>query len=194
MDWLWNNSPIINASSTLVIAVFTMIYAAVTIWLAFETRKLRRVQTTPRVTIRAEETIYGFNGYDLTIQNEGAGVAKNVRFRFEGDPSFFRNAFVEGGPPTIPELPIIKNGLDYLEHGQVHRFPLGTVLHGEFSRAAKCPWKFNVQYEDIYGKYYNNDYTVDFAIFLGGIFATNHLEEISDHLKGISKILDSKLR
>lgn len=192
MDWFWHYSPIINASSTLVIAAFTAIYAVVTIWLASETRKLRRVQTTPRVTIRAEETHYGFNGFDLTIQNEGAGVAKNVRFKFEGDPSFFRNAFRGDGPPTIPELPIVKNGLDYLEHGQVFRFPLGTVMPDEFDRAARCPWKFNVQYEDIYGKLYSNDYTVDFAIFSGGMFETNHMQEISDQLKEISTALNSE--
>ena len=191
MDWLLNNSPIVDASSTLVIAVFTVIYAIVTIWLAIETRMLRRVHTKPRVNIRVEADHTGRPGYELTVQNEGQGVAKNVRFYFEGDPTYFRTSWVNNAPPEIPDLPIIKNGLAYLEPSQVYRFPLGTVTSEEFERAVENPWTFCIKYEDLYGRHNRDIYTIDFSLFSGSMFESNHFKEMSAHLNQISRHLKS---
>ena len=59
-------------------------------------------------------------------------MAKNVRFDFEGDPSYLRNSWAFRSPPEINELPVINDGLDYLEPNQVYRFPLGALTSEEF--------------------------------------------------------------
>ena len=191
MDWLSNDFPIVNTSSTLVIAIFTGIYAGVATWLAIETRMLRKVHIKPRVNIRVEEDHNGSHGYELTIQNEGNGVAKNVQFSFEGDQSYFRNSWVGKAPPAVSDLPIIKKGLTYLEPSQVYRFLLGAVTSEEFDRAAQKPWTFIIKYEDLYGRRYKDTYTVDFSLFRGSMFDKNRFQEMSSQLKQISKSLQS---
>ena len=124
------------------------------------------------------------------ICNEGQGVAKNVRFEFEGDSSYFRNSFVFGVLPTVDQLPVIEKGLDFLEPGQTFRFPLGTVTVEEFNRAAEAPWTFQVQYENLYGKRKRAAYTVDFSQFRGMVFEPIALNEIVKHLNCIRKDLN----
>ena len=113
-----------------VVAGSTVAYVRLTWQLVSETRRLREVQTEPRVSIRVEADHTGHPGYELVVENNGQGVAKNVRFEFKGDPSYFRNSWVNRAPPAIDELAIIRNGLDYLEPNQAYRFPLGTVSVG----------------------------------------------------------------
>ncbi len=168
-----------------VVAGSTVAYALLTRQLVSETRRMREVQTEPRVSIRVEADHTGHPGYELVIQNEGQGVAKNVRFEFEGDPSYFRNSWVIRRPPAIDELPIIKNGLDYLEPNQSYRFPLGTVSPGEYERAVETPWTFRTQYESLYGKPRTDTYIVDFSQFRGMLFESNHLKEIAGHMKAV---------
>ena len=170
-----------------VVALSTLVYAILTWRLVSETRRLREAQTEPRVSVRVEMDHSGLYGYELVIRNEGQGVAKNVRFEFEGDPTYFRDSFVLGGPPTVDQLPVIKNGLDFLETGQIFRFPIGTVSKEEFERAAKSPWTFKVKYRNIFGKLGKVTHTIDFSLLRGTFFVPNRLKEIADHLESISK-------
>ena len=128
-------------------------------------------------------------GYELVVQNEGQGVAKNVSFAFEGDPSYFRNSWVIRRPPAIDELPIIKNGLAYLEPNQSYRFSLGTVSEKEFERSIGAPWTFRTQYESLYGKRKSDTYVVDFSQFIGMFFESNRLKEIAEHMKTVREDL-----
>ena len=173
-----------------VVAVSTVVYAILTWRLVSETRRMREAQTEPRVSIRIELDRSGNHGYELVISNEGPGVAKNVRFEFEGDPSYFRKSFVRGVWPMVDQLPVIKDGLDYLERGQTIRFPIGTVSEEEFDRAAESPWHFRVRYENLHGKQRNVTHTLDFSLLRGTVFVPNRLKEMSQHLKYIRKDLN----
>ena len=172
-----------------VVAGATAAYALLTWRLVSETRRLREVQTEPRVSIRVEADHTGHPGYELVVENDGHGVAKNVRFEFEGDPSYFRNSWVTRQPPAIDELPIIKNGLDYLEPNQAYRFPLGTVSSDEYERATETPWTFRTRYESLYGKRKTDTYIVDFSQFRGMLFESNHLKEIAKHMEAVRQDL-----
>lgn len=151
---------------------------------------MREAQTEPRVSIRLEMDHTGLHGYELVIRNEGEGVARNVRFEFEGDSSYFRESFIRGVLPTVDQLPIITDGLPYLEPGQTFRFSLGTVSEKEFNRAAGDPWIFRVQYENLFGEQRKDTYPLDFSQFRGMFFAPNRLVEISQHLDSIRKDLN----
>ena len=168
-----------------VVAVSTGAYAFLTWKLVSETRRLREVQTEPRVSIRVEADHTGRPGYELVVENNGHGTARNVTFEFDGDPSYFRSSWVNRRPPVIDELPVIKNGLDFLEPNQVYRFPLGTVSSEEYERAAATPWTFRTQYESLFGKRRTDTYVVDFSQFRGMLFEPNHLKEITDHMKAV---------
>ena len=172
-----------------VVAGSTVVYAFLTWRLVSETRRMREVQTEPRVSVRIEQNHTGQSGYELVVRNEGQGPAKNVRFVFKGDASYFRRSFLRNAPPTVDQLPVIKDGLDYMETGQTFRFTLGIVSREEFDRAAQAPWTFCTKYENLYGRTKEDIYVVDFSQFRGGIFDTNWPEKISKHLDFIQRDL-----
>ena len=174
---------------TIVVGVSTFFYTIITGWLTYETRKMRLAQTEPRISVQVELDRDGSPGYELVIRNEGQGPAKNVQFEFEGDSTYFRNSFLGNAPPTVDQLPAIKDGLDYMESGRTLRFTLGTVHPQEFQRAIQEPWRFLVKYQNLGGKKKRSTFVVDFSQFLGGVFSPNRLEEISDHLDVIRKDL-----
>ena len=153
-------------------------------------KKCARPKQNQDVDIRLEMDHTGLHGYELVIRNEGEGVARNVRFEFEGDSSYFRESFIRGVLPTVDQLPIITDGLPYLEPGQTFRFSLGTVSEKEFNRAAGDPWIFQVQYENLFGEQRKDIYPLDFSQFRGMFFAPNRLVEISQHLDSIRKDLN----
>ena len=174
---------------TIVVGVSTFFYTIITGWLTWETRKTRLAQTEPRISVQLEQERDGLPGYELVIKNEGQGPAKNIRFQFEGDASYFRSSLHGNVPPPIDQLPAVTDGLDYMESGRTLRFTLGTASPPEFQRAVQEPWRFCVRYENLSGQRRTAAFVVDFSQFLGGVFSPNRLEEISNHLDAIRKDL-----
>ena len=173
-----------------VVALSTMIYAFLTWRLVSETQRLREVQTEPRVSVRVEPD-HAYRGYQLVIRNEGHGPAKNVRFEFTGDPTYFRNSFVGNAPPPIDQLPAIRDGLEYMETGYTISFPLGTTAEEEFNRASEAPWRFVVNYENFCGRGKKNTYVIDFSQFNGLMYEEIWPKLIAEHLDEIRKELHS---
>ena len=172
-----------------VVALSTVIYAWLTWKLVSETRRTREVQTEPRVSVGVEEDRSGFPGFELVIKNHGNGPAKEIEFEFTGDPSYFHNSFMGTSPPTVDQLPAIKEGLDLMEAGYTLRFALGNVSPEEFDRAIQDPWKFYVSYKNLSGKKTSVPYIVDFSRFKGQVFAKNWMQEISDSLANMQRDL-----
>ena len=165
-----------------IVAASTVFYVLLTRRLVSETRQLRRVQTEPRVTVRIQPVQIGIPGFDLVIQNEGQGPAKNVRLEFEGDSSYFRNSWIGKKPPAVDQLPAIKQGLDYMATGYALIYQLGTVSPEEFERASLGPWRFNVSYENLAGEKSSNTCVLDFSHFRGTMLTKDWLKEITGHL------------
>ena len=160
---------LIAAVATLVATLAYMIFTG---WLTWETRRMRQAQSEPRVSVQLEPDSK-HRGYDLVIRNEGQGPAKKVRFKFEGDSSYFRNSWVGNAPPPVDELPAIRDGLAYLATGQVLKYPIGVVTKEEFDRACQHPWMVNVQYQTFAGAKRKETYPLDFSQFKGQIFDSN---------------------
>ncbi len=175
-----------------VVALSTVCYVILTGWLALETRKMREAQIEPRVTARVEVHHAGDFGYELVIRNEEQGVAKNVRIKFSGGPSYFRREF-QHVFPTVDQWPIIREGMEYLEPGETLRFPIGTVSVEGFERATQVPGTLSVRWESLRGKQLDTLYTLDFSRFRGMVFKPNRLREIAGHLESISNSI-SKIK
>ena len=117
-----------------VVAVSTAFYAFLPSRLVYETRRMREVQTEPKVSVRTELSHdVGHGGIELVVRNEGQGPAQNVRFEFEGDPYYFNK------DRPFDQLPVIKNGLPYLGPNQSFRFLLGWLFGDAFVRATEAP-------------------------------------------------------
>ena len=171
-----------------VVALSTVAYAVLTWRLVSETRRLREVQTEPRVSVRlelAERVEHG--GLELVIRNEGQGPAQNIRFNFQGDPTYFIGY---GQRQPIDQVPIIKNGLPYLGPGQSFRFLLGWLFGEAFERANQEPWIFHIGYENQGGRSKEDSHLLDFSQFTGLIVGNGPpLVRIEKHLESIQKDL-----
>ena len=167
-----------------VVAVSTLVYVGFTGWLAWETWKMRQVQTEPRVSVRvALDHIH--RGLELIICNEGQGTARNVRFTFEGDTTYVM------GPlhpkRCLPsDIAVIKNGLQFLEPGETHRFPLGQLRIDGTSHGS---WTFHTRYENLSGKQKKDTYVVDFSQFDWMFFDEIPIVQMARHLDSIRKDL-----
>ena len=167
-----------------VVAVSTVIYAFLTWRLVSETRRMRRAQTEPRVSVHVElnETSGDGSRMDLMIQNVGQGPAEEIRFEFEGDPTYF------GKGRPIDQLSVFKNGLPYLSPNQSFRIVLGWLYDEEFTRATQKPWDIRVRYKNVAGEEIpESTFSVDFSQFKGLIASGSPLYRIEKHLDSLRK-------
>ena len=173
-----------------VVAASTVAYVVLTYRLVSETRRLREVQTEPRVSMRLElAQQVGFGGLELVIRNEGQGPAQNIRFNFQGDPEYFIG---HGQNQPIDQIPIIKNGIPYLGPGQSFRFLLGFLFGEAFDHATSAPWIFQIDYESLQKRSKEETYLLDFAQFAGFPIGTGApLVKIEKHLEAVQRDLHS---
>ena len=169
-----------------VVAGSTAAYALLTWRLVSETRRLREVQTEPKVSVRLElSERVGHGGLELVIRNEGQGPARNIRFNFQGDPTYLIG---HGQQRPIDQIPIIKNGLPDLGPGQSFRFLLGWLFGEAFDRANREPWTIPVDYKNLGNKSKRATYLLDFSQFSGLIAGSGApLVRIEKHLESIQK-------
>ena len=171
-----------------VVAGSTVAYAVLTWRLVSETRRLREAQTEPRVSMRLElaERV-GHGGIELVIRNEGQGPAQNIRFHFQGDPTYFIG---HGQQQPIDQIPVIENGLPYLGTSQSFRFLLGWLVGEAFDRANREPWTFEIDYENLASKARRDTYLLDFSQFAGLVVGSGApVVKIEKHLEAIQKDL-----
>ena len=167
-----------------VVAFSTGVYAFLTWRLVSETRRMREVQTEPRVSMSlALSDRFGNGGLELVIRNEGQGAAEKIRFTFEGDPAYFIG---HGQRQPIDQIPVIKNGLPYLGPNQDFRFLLGWLFGESFDRANQSPWTFHVHYESLAKKPKEDTYILDFSQFAHLVVGSGSpLMKIEKHLDSI---------
>ncbi|MDO8721436.1 MAG: hypothetical protein Q7J31_04320, partial [Syntrophales bacterium] len=80
--YLNSNSGALTVIFTAVVTISTVAYAILTWSLVSETKKMREVQTEPRIEIALKPLDFAINIVRLHVRNIGLGPAKNVRFTF----------------------------------------------------------------------------------------------------------------
>ena len=171
---------------TAVVAASTVAYAVLTWQLVSETRRMRRAQTEPHVSVRVEiAELVGHGGLELVIRNEGQGPAQHIEFEVEGDPTYFVG---HGHMLPIDKLPVIEKGIPYLGPGQSFRFLLGWLFGEAFDRANQKPWTFHVDYEGAGGNKTRSTYVLDFGQFAQ--LPIGNASPLAQMEKHVSKIKD----
>ena len=121
-----------------VVVASTVVYAALTWRLVGETRRMREVQTEPKVSVFLELNEHVGNVMDFVIHNIGQGPAYNIRFTFQGDPIYF------GEDRLIDQLPVARNGLNYLGPNQTFRFVLGGLSERPLTTPFRIPGRLTL--------------------------------------------------
>ena len=78
--YLNSNSGALTVVFTAVVTISTVAYSILTRSLVSETKKMREVQTEPRIEITLKPLDFAINIVRLHVRNIGLGPAKNIRF------------------------------------------------------------------------------------------------------------------
>lgn len=186
IEYLNANSGSLSVFFSFIVALSTVCYAILTWRLVTETKRLREVQTEPKVSIRMESEEYSIGFIALFIKNEGQGPAYDVKFSYQflEKESSSKNIIDD-----FEKLKFLKRGFDYLSPGQeVKSFFTSTYQAGD--NLFKTKIEVDISYKNIHSKAILDKYLLDFSSFENRIQAGKpYLYEISNSLENIDKNL-----
>lgn len=105
-----------------IVAFSTIIYAALTGYLVFETRKIRVASIQPQICISIVQDQINFNILNLEILNAGHGPAKNIRL-------VLKNEFEMTDSEKLSAVGVFQNGIPYMAPSQKIVIRLAVALH-----------------------------------------------------------------
>lgn len=184
--YLNQNSGAITLLFTAVVALSAVVYALLTAVLVIETKKIREVQTEPLIEIIIEPLEEAINIIRLRIKNIGLGPAKKMSFK----SNVLKGG--EGAQKLLSEFTdanFFKKGLTYLgPNQQVHS--KYTKMSENFEQKIKSILQFDIKYESITGKPYNETSVIDLSEMKGmSQLGTPNLYSIAKSLEKIQKNL-----
>ena len=163
IDFLNNNAGVLMLIFTAMVAFSTVVYAFLTWRLVSETRKLREVQTEPKIHITLESLDFAINIVRLNIKNIGLGPASDLQFE---------SAVISGGESaekllqefTSPNF--FKSGLRHFGPGQnIHS--RDTQVTDDFEGKSASILSFKLRYKSATGKQYNEEIIIDMSEIKG---------------------------
>lgn len=80
LEYFNQNSGALSVLFAGIVAISTIIYAILTGSLVRETKKMRKVQTEPKIAVYLEQNNAIQNSLDMVIKNIGMGSAHNIKF------------------------------------------------------------------------------------------------------------------
>ncbi len=179
----------VGALSTLlsgVVMLATVVYAILTASLVRETRKMREIQTEPRIEVIPISMEEAVNIFYLRVKNIGLGPAYNVRFRFlEVADNLGEKLLID----DFTKSKFFDTGFQYFGPNQ-ERKSYFTNIRSNISEKIKANLKLEVTYENSSGKPYREIIPLHFNEFDGhGQVETPSLYVISQSLKKIEETL-----
>lgn len=189
IDFLRQNEQIVVALFTVVIAIATIAYAALTWFLVRETRRLREAQVEPLVGVFLRTSEPWSISLDFVIRNFGPGPAHDLRLEIQADVDDLRKHMAR-----IDPILAFKE-ISYLAPAQEVRFFLGTapsLLGGETGPPAK-PVRVTASYKTPKGKDLAGTFVLDVASLLETALAQRPADErIAEVLSEIARAIRSK--
>lgn len=164
----------ISAISTVAIAVLTFILARETWYLRLaqikQINELRKEAIRPNLEFYLLSAPASFQFMNVHIENNGKGVARNIKFAFSGENN---EPFTENEQSVVDklhELNILRNGMLALGSGkQRTSFIFSFIELADKMGDDAFDIRINVSmtYEDSEGRVYKSDSVVDFSEFKG---------------------------
>lgn len=171
-----------------VVAVSTVIYAALTWQLTKETRKLRKVQTEPEFHAILKSYEEMFSLVHLEIKNVGLGPAKNLQFDLQ----------VLTDEPKATEIlkefyetKFLKTGISHFGPGQTIRSGHTNMMEGDLDSRLNASFLLTIEYENIVGEMYTKQFTLDLMELKGSYMLENSSQKLIKELKQINTTLKS---
>ena len=184
IDYLNKNSGALTVVFTGVVTISTVAYALLTWKLVSETRKMRQVQTEPRIEIALKSLDFAINIARLHVRNIGLGPAINVKFG---------PRVVAGGDAArvlleeFTRTNFFKVGLKYLGPSQELHSGYTQMIHDTEAKVQSV-LVFDLEYKGATGKKYKDQITIDMSEQKGAYqLGTPNLYSIAQSLKKIQE-------
>jgi len=148
---------------TAVVTVSTVVYDILTGVLVAETRKMREVQTEPKIHITIESLEFAIHIIRLNIKNIGLGPARDLKF----SPST-----VAGGESAenllneFTESNFFKTGIRHFGPGQ-NVYSMYTQTTQDFEGKSASVLSFKLSYRSVTGKQYSEEIILDMSELRG---------------------------
>ncbi len=178
------NSGALMVIFTAFVTLSTVVYAILTASLVIETRKMRQVQTEPKIEVVVKPSDEHVEILTTYVRNIGLGPAYGVTFTIDIESG------EEGATKLIDDFTVSKffhTGLKYLSPGQqVHSYV--SSMAEMYEEKIKAVINISVHYKSISGKSYAETYRLDFGEFDGySQFGKPSLYAIANSLEKIQK-------
>lgn len=163
LESLKQHSDALTVIFTAVVTLSTVVYAVLTGILVSETRKMREVQTEPKIHITLESFDFAIHIIRLNIQNIGLGPASNLTFQ----PSVIAGG--ESGEKLLTEFTesnFFKTGLRHFGPGQ-NVYSTYTQTTQDFEGKSASVLSFKIEYKSATGKKYSDEIIIDMSEIKG---------------------------
>ncbi len=163
MDFLKQNSEALTVIFTAVVTFSTVVYAVLTAKLVAETRKMREVQTEPKLHITIESFDFAIHFIRLNIQNIGMGPATDLQF----EPSVISGG--ESAEKLLKELTesnFFKTGLRNFGPGK-NIYSAYTKIAEDHDGKLASILSFKINYKSTSGKVYSEKIIIDMSELKG---------------------------
>ncbi len=184
LNFLKQNSEALIVIFTAVVTLSTVVYAVLTGLLVSETKKMREVQTEPKINITVESFDFAIHIIRLNIKNIGLGPASDLQF----EPSV-----IEGGESAekllgeFTESNFFKTGLRHFGPGQ-NIYSTYTQTTEDFEGKSSSILSFKISYKSATGKKYTDDIMLDMSELKGRYqLGKPNLYAISQSLEKLQK-------
>jgi len=182
--FLNENSGALTVIFSALVTISTVVYAVLTGVLVRETRKMREVQTEPRIEITLKPYDTAINFLRLRVRNIGNGPAKNVRFKWEVVSG---GRIGEGILEDLAKTNFLNTGLKYFGPNQDLNSHY-TRLDEGYEEKLSCVLLYIVFYESISGVRYEDRVIIDMSEFRGLYrFGVPSLYSISKSIEKMQK-------
>ncbi|HPZ75289.1 MAG TPA: hypothetical protein PK723_05730 [Candidatus Pacearchaeota archaeon] len=162
------------------VALATVVYAVLTWKLVSETKKMRKVQTEPKICVFIQPREEYIGWIDMILINVGTGPSYDLKFEVEKDFEYAKGKF-------FSNLGFIKDGIGYMAPGQKLQFFL-TALNEDFDQKIESEIEVTVSYNDASRKRYEESFNISFSQFKGlSQLDTSSLSKITRDIEIIKK-------
>lgn len=184
LEFLNQNSGTLTVIFSAVVTFSTVVYAVLTAVLVAETRRMRQVQTEPKIEVVIRPREEWINLVHVYVRNIGLGPAYDISFNITAEKG------ADGAQALIDDFTkanFFKTGLKYLGPGQELVSDLSQMTE-KFEQKIETILVFDVHYRGTTGMQYQEKYRIDFSEFKGRTQAgTPYLYMIAQHLENIQR-------
>lgn len=140
---------------TIAVGISTIVYAILTAKLVVETKKMRKAQTDPEISISLVQSEFSIVFIDLMVENIGLGPALNIKFSLINDFKLSKR--------NLSEVGFIKNGINYFSPKQCMRLWVASFREDEELENKNI--EINVNYENSISEKFERKFILSFSQF-----------------------------